>query len=126
MVKTVTGALLFAASFIPGVREIGWLVTTMRVVGSNLAMQGIQAMLAPDPATEAEEDEGYLYTGAEEIVKEGDPVPLLYGKLRVQGQPISIALNTTGSSGQFVISGTNTGYGGGSGSSFGDPCTHLQ
>jgi len=81
---------------------------------------------AKEILTEAEEDEGYLYTGAEEIVKEGDPVPLLYGKLRVQGQPISIALNTTGSSGQFVISGTNTGHGGGSGSSFGDPCTHLQ
>lgn len=68
-------------------------------VGINLAMQGIQGMLAPDPATEDQEDEGYLYTGDTNIIVEGDPVPLLYGELRVAGQPISIAINNIASGG---------------------------
>ena len=62
-------------------------------------MQGIQGMLAPDPATEDQEDEGYLYTGDTNIIVEGDPVPLLYGELRVAGQPISIAINNIASGG---------------------------
>jgi len=67
-------------------------------VGISLGMQGIQGMLAPDPATEAEEEEGYLYTGDTNIIVEGDPVPLLYGELRIPGQPISAAVSnsTTG------------------------------
>jgi predicted phage tail protein len=63
-------------------------------MGVNLALQGIQGMLAPDPATDAEEDAGYLYTGGTNLIIEGDPVPLLYGELRVAGQPISIGVET--------------------------------
>jgi hypothetical protein len=66
-------------------------------------------MLAPDPATEDKEEEGYLYTGGEAIIVEGDPVPLLYGKLRVPGQPISVALNTVGTMG--IYSGAEVGSG---------------
>ena len=62
-------------------------------LGITLGMQGIQGMLAPDPATEDQEDEGYLYSGDTNIIIEGDPVPLLYGELRVAGQPISMAVN---------------------------------
>tara|TARA_R110002167_G_scaffold26512_2_gene91308 strand:- start:227 stop:934 length:708 start_codon:yes stop_codon:yes gene_type:complete len=71
-------------------------------LGVNLGMQGIQGMLAPDPATEAEEEEGYLYTGDTNLIIEGDPVPLLYGELRVAGQPISIAVNNHASGSNFV------------------------
>lgn len=71
-------------------------------MGVNLGMQGIQGMLAPDPATEAEEEEGYLYTGDTNLIIEGDPVPLLYGELRVAGQPISIAVNNHASGSGFV------------------------
>ena len=67
----------------------------------NLTMQGIQGMLAPDPSVDDEKDEGYLYTGGEALVVEGDPVPVLYGELRIPGQPISIALNTHHSGGLY-------------------------
>jgi predicted phage tail protein len=72
-----------------------FLAKATMAVGVNLGMQGIQGMLAPDPATEAEEEEGYLYTGDTNLIIEGDPVPLLYGELRVAGQPISIAVNNS-------------------------------
>ena len=93
--KIITGAILIALSFtgLPA-----WAVTGLRMVGANLVMQGVQGMMAPDPATDEEEEEGYLYSGSEAIVVEGDPVPLLYGKLRVPGQPISVSYNTVGAS----------------------------
>ena len=84
-------------------------------VGINLAMQGIQGMLAPDPATEDQEDEGYLYTGDTNVIVEGDPVPLLYGELRVAGQPISIGVETynagAGGGGDLQYSTTGGIYG---------------
>tara|TARA_S200000501_G_scaffold175126_1_gene164759 strand:- start:16332 stop:17066 length:735 start_codon:yes stop_codon:yes gene_type:complete len=55
----------------------------------NLATMGLQQMMAPDPSTDADQEESYLFNGAEQNIIEGDPVPVLYGKLRVPGQPIS-------------------------------------
>ena len=70
-------------------------------MGMSLVSSGVQGMLAPDPATDEKEEEGYLYTGGEAITVEGDPVPLLYGKLRVPGQPVSVAMNTAGTMGPY-------------------------
>jgi len=106
MGQIIVGAVLMVVGFyIGGIEGARWGLTaaqlqavgTMAVgVGMSLASAGIQAMLAPDPATEAAEEEGYLYKGSEKIVVEGDPIPVLYGKLRVPGQPISVAMNTAG------------------------------
>ena len=92
------GALAFAK----GSQLGAFLYSSAMAMGINLAMQGIQGMLAPDPATEAEEEEGYLYTGDTNLIIEGDPVPLLYGELRVAGQPTSIAVNNHASGSGFV------------------------
>jgi len=102
MMKVVAAVILIwtgnwmAGSKLAAVELAG---TLMIGVGINLGMQGIQGMLAPDPATEAEEDEGYLYTGDTNIIVEGDPVPLLYGELRIPGQPISVAVNNSATGG---------------------------
>lgn len=108
--KIVSAIALIAASFLipgstAGVGGVEKLTTAMKImnaakymtmaIGVNLGMQGIQGILAPDPATEAEEEEGYLYTGDTNLIIKGDPVPLLYGELRVAGQPISIAVNNS-------------------------------
>ena len=45
--------------------------------------------MAPDPSTDNQQDESYLFQGAGQTIVEGDPVPVLYGKLRVPGRPIS-------------------------------------
>ena len=100
----LTGAALIIAGFWTGGQS--WAIaaklqSALIGIGMSIAMQGVQSMLAPDPATEEKEEEGYLYTGGEAIIVEGDPVPLLYGKLRVPGQPISVALNTAGSMGSY-------------------------
>ena len=59
-------------------------------IGVNLAMTGISEMLAPDPSTDNDQDESYLFQGTGQTLVEGDPVPILYGKLRVPGRPISL------------------------------------
>ena len=76
-------------------------VATIQMAASamaiNLAMAGINQMMAPDPATDADQESSYLFNGAEQNVIQGDPVPILYGRLRIPGQPIS-----------FEISGVNS------------------
>ena len=59
-------------------------------LGINLAMTGISEMLAPDPSVDNDQDESYLFQGTGQTLIEGDPVPVLYGKLRVPGRPISL------------------------------------
>jgi len=55
----------------------------------NLAMTGVMEMMAPDPSTDSDQESSYMFNGAEQNVIEGDPVPVLYGHLRIPGQPIS-------------------------------------
>jgi|TARA_B110000259_G_scaffold185155_1_gene233603 predicted phage tail protein len=59
---------------------------------ANLALAGLQQIMAPDPAVD--QDSGattnYLFSGGANNAREGDPIPILYGELRVPGRPISI------------------------------------
>lgn len=57
---------------------------------ANLALVGLQEMMAPDPSVDTQtNDESYLFNGAQQNIQSGDPVPVLYGRLKVPGQPIS-------------------------------------
>lgn len=58
-------------------------------VAVNLAMTGINQMMMPDPSSDSDQNSSYLFNGAEQNIVEGDPVPVLYGRLRVPGQPIA-------------------------------------
>jgi len=63
------------------------------MVGINLAMAGIQQLMAPDPSVDGQQqDDSYLFQGSAQQLIEGDPVPVLYGKLRVPGRPISFEI----------------------------------
>tara|TARA_E500000331_G_scaffold317775_1_gene329372 strand:- start:43 stop:795 length:753 start_codon:yes stop_codon:yes gene_type:complete len=59
----------------------------------NLALVGLQEMMAQDPSVDADQEESYLFNGQEQNIIEGDPVPVLYGKLEVPGQPINFELS---------------------------------
>ena len=59
----------------------------------NLAMTGMQQLMAPDPSVD-EGPENYLFNGSGQNVQEGDPVPLLYGELRVPGRPVSVYIRS--------------------------------
>lgn len=60
----------------------------------NLALTGFSEMMAPDPAVDKDAPTNYLFNGDAQAIAEGDPVPILYGKLRVPGRPISIDIST--------------------------------
>ena len=64
----------------------------------NLALTGMQQLMAPDPSVD-DGPENYLFNGAGQNIQEGDPVPLLYGELRVPGRPVSVNISV----GQPVI-----------------------
>ena len=55
----------------------------------NLAIQGIAELTASDPSTDKSDGEGsedYLFSGSQQASRKNDPVPVLYGELRVQGR----------------------------------------
>lgn len=75
--------------------------TTKLVLGAiavNLALSGIMQMMAPDPSVDdgAGTPDNYLFNGPVQSVVQGDPVPVLYGKLRVPGQPVNFEVTGAG------------------------------
>ena len=65
-------------------------------VATNLALAGLMEMMAPDPSVDADQEQSYLFNGGEQNVIEGDPVPVLYGHLRIPGQPIKFEVSNKG------------------------------
>lgn len=57
----------------------------------NLAITGIQQLMAPDPSTD-EGPESYLFNADNQNIEEGDPMPLAYGRLRVPGRAIGFSV----------------------------------
>ena len=95
------GPLLLASAQVGGiVGQIGMAVggfamaaaPVLMGLGINLVLTGIQEIMAPDPSVDIQQDESYLFQGAGQKILEGDPVPVLYGKLRVPGRPISFEI----------------------------------
>lgn len=68
---------------------LGLLANMGLSLGINLAMGGLQQMMAPDPSTDNQQDESYIFQGSKQNIAEGDPVPVLYGELRIPGRTIS-------------------------------------
>lgn len=80
-------------------------------IGGLLALKGLTDYLTPQ--TPGESPESYLFGNAQENVKMGSPVPLLYGELIVPGVTINYSMRdvkTTGynSSFTYVNSTSNT------------------
>ena len=57
-------------------------------IGANLALMGLVEMTAPD-AGDNTSDPSFLFNGADNSLEQGQPVPLLYGKMKIGGVPIS-------------------------------------
>ena len=72
-------------------------------VAMSLAMGGIAEMMAPDPATDADQQSSYLFNGSEKNVIEGDPVPVLYGRLKIPGQPVNFEISNVSPSDNMSI-----------------------
>lgn len=93
---TQTTTFMSAMGAAMGAGGLGGALSLMAVgMATNLAMAGINQTMAPDPSTDSDSEQSYLFNGAEQNIIEGDPVPLLYGRLRVPGQPISFEVGGT-------------------------------
>lgn len=68
----------------------------VNTLAASLVSRGIEALMAPDPAEDEAEPTNYLFNGQSQNVVEGDPVPVLYGELKVPGTPISIFAHVEG------------------------------
>ena len=108
--KIVAAIIIAYVTFTLG-PEAGVELTKLQAAGqafgyglaANLAIQGIQQLLAPDPSTD-DQDESYLFQGSGQTIIEGDPVPVLYGELRVPGRPVSFQ-QVSFNSGQGLFDG---------------------
>ena len=111
-IKAFIGAVLTIVGLATG-------QTWLTAIGLNLLSQGIAEMMAPDPATDNDDEqkEGYIFQGSEQSIPEGNPVPILYGELRVPGQPVTFdlrnsteqALSAENGAGTYVTTGDGKG-----------------
>jgi predicted phage tail protein len=97
----LAGGLSYAAGTLVGQLAIGLAI--------NLALTGIQQLMAPDPSVDTPDtgEDSYLFRGAEQSILEGDPVPVLYGQLRVPGRSIGFEVRNKENT------YTSSNYGGG-------------
>jgi predicted phage tail protein len=62
-------------------------LTVIQGIAINLGMAGLAELMAPDPSVdEPTENSDYLYTGSDSVSNKYDPIPVLYGELRVPGK----------------------------------------
>lgn len=64
-------------------------VVTLASIGLNLVMAGVNELLMPKP--EKGKPGGAIFNGPVNTIKQGQPVPLLYGELIIGGAPISVS-----------------------------------
>jgi predicted phage tail protein len=80
------------AAFAEGATWVEYVAFATFQMGVSLAMTGLQQIMAPDPSVDEQSPQSYLFNGSQQNVIEGDPVPILYGELRVPGRPISFGI----------------------------------
>jgi predicted phage tail protein len=102
-------AITMKSSFMAAIKAGGLKGFGLKMLAAtsvHLGMAGLTEMMAPDPATDSDQESSYMFNGDEQNIIEGDPVPVLYGHLRVPGQPISFDVI---SSSYNPITGNNVG-----------------
>jgi predicted phage tail protein len=99
--KIIVGAILIIAAvvlaFIPGTQMLSAAAAQafytgaaiFASIGLNLIMAGVNELLMPKP--DKGKQGGAFFSGPINTVKQGQPVPLLYGELIVGGSPISVS-----------------------------------
>jgi predicted phage tail protein len=85
----------FAASLGGAGAGLSGLGMAVAGLGLSLVMSGIQEMLMPEPSKDRVEQDSYLFGGGVNGIREGLPVPIIYGELEVSGKPISVNYTVT-------------------------------
>ena len=105
-------AYIAGGGWIAGLAATGWMGLAVAAVGASIAMSGLQEMMAPDPSTDNDQESSYLFNGAEQNLIEGDPVPVLYGRLQVPGQPIKFEVTNAHNGNKYYTYSFNGLFGG--------------
>lgn len=90
--KVIVGAILIAASFIPG----NPFSTVMFNVGASMVLGGVIELLTAQPRKKDSVDEGassYYFDGPANTEQQGNPIPLIYGRVLVGSHPISASIS---------------------------------
>lgn len=100
--KVLVGVALIGLSFVPGMQALAWGKITAAGIamnlGTSLVLGGISQMLtktaAASTSTERPENlPSYIFNGPINTTGQGNPVPILYGRMRVGSQVISTGLS---------------------------------
>lgn len=98
--KAIIGALILITAFvIAGPAGLGTVafagVTygTIAMIGLSIALAGISQMMAPKPKSKTDDQKAsYVFNGPVNVVEQGNPVPLVYGKVRTGSAVISAGI----------------------------------
>lgn len=95
-VAGVGGATVTAAAVAAVPATLTTLGTGLSYLGTGLLLGGAAMMLAPDvpDGNSSEKAENYLFGGPVNTVKQGEPIPLVYGRAIVGSKTISASLFT--------------------------------
>ena len=85
------GAVTLGDKIAAGIKAKGG--TFVSSLATNLALTGLAEIMAQDPSVDDTSPANYMLDGDTQNIVEGDPIPVLYGQLRVPGRPISINMN---------------------------------
>jgi|21_taG_2_1085346.scaffolds.fasta_scaffold04122_3 predicted phage tail protein len=115
------GTFLETAGGITGgiIAEMGALQATAMFMGGALMAGGAAMMLAPTiDGSAGNEEQSYLFDGAINSVKQGTPVPVLYGRMIVGGSVISASIKSNQETagvrgrGRTYVGGVGAGWSG--------------
>lgn len=89
--QVVAGAALIGASFIPGLNAVA--AAVLFSAGTSMALGGVAQMLTPVPKTPTvgQTDNGKqntYFSSLENMVAQGNPVPVLYGEMKIGSRVI--------------------------------------
>jgi predicted phage tail protein len=92
--QVILGAALVAASFIPGLNvAVG---SALLGLGASMAVGGVVQMLSPQTgglaSSSGDNGTSYYFNGPVNSVAQGDPVPVVYGRMRVGSKVISAGI----------------------------------
>lgn len=105
LVQVIAGAALIVASFIPGLNVAVWsgMAATWSSlafsIGASLMLGGVAQMLAPKPHSPSTHhaDNGrqnVYFSSLDNMIAQGNPLPILYGEMMVGSRRISQSLST--------------------------------
>ncbi|EJI8779891.1 tail assembly protein, partial [Escherichia coli] len=111
--QTILGAVVVAVAWW---NPAGWLgaaaLTGMYAAGASMILGGIAQMLTPaikTPSMESADNgkQNTFFSSLDNMIAQGNPLPVLYGEMRVGSRVISQSISTAdeGDGGQVVVIG---------------------